>query len=56
MAQVCPQRHHAHRRTDQQVGQVEQVIGIGPPAVQQHQPLLAAIRATSDHAGVGSAS
>jgi len=34
-----PQGHHVHARTHQQFPQIEEIVGIGAPAVQEHQPM-----------------
>jgi hypothetical protein len=53
MRQWCPQGHHAYRWPHQHLGQVEQIVGIRSPAVQQHKALVTPIRATADQLVVG---
>ncbi len=47
----CPQRHHTHLGPHQEFGKVEQVIGIGTPAMQQHQPAVSGGGSPLDGAG-----
>ena len=49
------QRHHAHRRPHQQAAQIEQIVGVGAPAMQQHQAPCGRRRALAQRTGVGTA-
>ncbi len=47
-----PKRHQIHRPIHQLLPQIQQVVGVGSPAMQQHQPAAGPLRSEPDRRAV----